>query len=195
MSDLEREKWDDRYESGDYRPRTWPSPFLEAWLPRLQPGRALDVACGAGRNAMLVAAAGHHVDAVDISSVAIAKAQSSADRRGLDVNWIVADLDDWRPAPSSYDLITVIRYVNRSLWPLLTNALTQNGWLFVEHHFATHEAVGGPTDPAFRLRPQELLQAFGMLRVVHFEEVIEIDRDGGRYALQRIAACNGDPGW
>ena len=195
MSKLEREKWDQRYASGDYRPRTWPSPYLEAWIPRLQPGRALDVACGAGRNAMLTAEAGFQVDAVDISSVAIATAQSNADERGIDVNWIVADLDVWEPAIGRYDLITVIRYVNRRLWPLLTTALGRNGWLFVEHHFTTDQDVGGPTDPAFRLRPQELLQAFGMLRVIHFEEVIEIDRDGGRYALQRIAACNGDPGW
>ena len=71
MSEAERLEWDRRYTDGEYRPRTWPSPFLEAWLDRLPKGRALDLGCGAGRNALRLAEAGHQVEAVDISASAI----------------------------------------------------------------------------------------------------------------------------
>ncbi len=94
MSEAEREKWDRRYADGDYRPRSWPSPFLESWLDRFPKGRALDVACGAGRNALRVAETGFDVDAVDISEVAISQGQAEAEQRGLDLNWMVSDLDD-----------------------------------------------------------------------------------------------------
>jgi SAM-dependent methyltransferase len=194
MSEAERDEWDRRYAAGDYRPRSWPSPFLEGWLGRIPAsGRALDVACGAGRNALRLAEAGFDVDAVDISAVAVEQARAEAQRRGLEVRWHVADLDDLAVAEGRYRLITVIRYRNRSLWPRLVTALAPDGWLLAEHHFRTSAAVDGPSD-TFRLEPGELLEAFGGLRVLLYEEAIETDRDGSTFALQRIVACSGDPG-
>jgi SAM-dependent methyltransferase len=196
VSENERLKWDRRYTEGDYRPRTWPSPFLAEWIERFPIGRALDVACGAGRNALRLAEAGHHVDAIDISNAAINMARSEAADRRLDVNWIVADLDDADLGSSRYDLITVIRYVKRPMWPRLVAALAPNGWLLIEHHLVTAAAVDGPQSPEFRLAPQELLEAFSALRILYYEETIEDSaRERGSYALARLVACKGDPGW
>ena len=94
MSETERQEWDHRYSDGDYRPRTWPSPFLEQWIERFPRGRTLDLGCGAGRNALRLAEAGHQVDAIDISASAINMARTEAEHRGLEVAWTVADLDD-----------------------------------------------------------------------------------------------------
>lgn len=199
MSDDERRRWDERYRSGEYQSRPTAGAFLESWLPRLPVGRALDVACGAGRNAIRLAEAGHQVDAIDISAVGIDMAKAAATDRGLDINWIVADLDRYEPEPGTYDLITVIRFVNRSLWPKLITALQPNGWLLIEHHMQTNLDVDGPSSPDFRLQPQELLQTFGSLRVVYYEETVEpADHPastGERFANARIVACKGSPGF
>ena len=194
MSEFERTEWDRRYAEGEYRPRAAPSPLLEEWLPRLPTGRALDLACGAGRNALRLAEAGFAVEAIDISRVAIDIASTEATARGLDISWRVADLDSLELDAGVYDLITVFRYINRPLWPRLTAALAPGGFILVEHHLDSPLRVEGPRQPEFRLRPQELLRAFHDLRVVLYSETIETE-GGTTFALARLVACQGDPGW
>lgn len=200
MSDEERENWDERYRSGGYQPRPTAGPFLEKWISTFPVGRALDIACGAGRNAMRLAEAGHTVDAIDISTAGIDLARSEAAARHLDVNWIVADLDHHELEPATYDLITVIRFVDRDLWPRLVDALAPDGWLLVEHHMQTDLDVRGPGSPGFRLGPQELLRAFTDLRIVYYEESVEpsdhpANTGDGSYVIARMVACNGNPGF
>jgi len=201
MSNSERTAWDRRYAEGDYRPRATPSPFLEQWLPQVlwrgadAPGKALDVACGTGRHARRLAEAGFDVDAVDISQVALAMGEQEATARDLSINWICTDLDDFLPRPG-YDLITVFRYRNPALWPLLADALADGGWVLVEHHLRTTADVDGPPNDEFRVAPGELLDAFGSLRVLHYSEQIEVgDRPDTTHAVVRLAACRGSPGW
>lgn len=192
----ERTAWNRRYAEGEYVPRTAPAPFLEAWIDRFPPGRALDVACGTGRNALRLAAAGFEVDAVDISDVAIETARDEAGRHGLDVQWHVAAMDDYEIPAASYEVITVIRYRNPALWPRLIEGLTPDGWILVEHHFKSTVEVRGPSTADFRLDAGELLNAFGGLRVLFYAEGLETaDIDDGQYALARMVACKGDPGF
>jgi SAM-dependent methyltransferase len=197
VSDDERVRWDHRYASGAYVPRTAPAPFLLEWLPRIPVGRALDVATGTGRNAFALAEAGFEVDAIDISGVAIDRARAQAQQHGLEINWLVADLDDDALPDRRYELITVLRYHNPRLWAPLAAALAPDGWILVEHHLQTHRRdVVGPRDDAFRLAPGELLRSFEELRVVHYSESVEPADDGeARYVIARFAACAGDPGW
>jgi SAM-dependent methyltransferase len=196
MSEDERRAWDDRYGSGEYQPRPAPGPFLEAWIDRFPAGRALDVACGAGRHALRLAEAGYQVDAIDVSAVAIEMGREEAERRGLEVNWVVADLDDFPLAADTYDVIIVIRYVNPRLWPRLLDALAPDGWLLVEHHLRTTADVDGPGSPEFRLDPQELIEAFGSLRILFYEEaLVPSDRPGSQFALARLVATAGRPDW
>lgn len=196
MSDEERARWDQRYAAGEYRPRGGPSPFLVEWAPRIPIGRALDVAAGAGRHALYLAEVGFAVDAIDVSAVAIDLARAEAGRRGLQVNWQVADLDDVDLPPAAHDLVTVFRYRSEALWPRLVDTLAPDGWLVVEHHLQTTLDVDGPPSDAFRLRPGELLEAFGSLRIVHYDERVEqADDPARRFALARLVACKGSPGF
>lgn len=196
VTESDREKWDRRYAEGVYRARTWPSPFLVERLAELPRGRALDLACGAGRNALRLAEAGYEVEAVDVSGVAIERARATARERGLAVDWRVADLDDFEPPPGRFALITVIRYTNRAMMERLPGGLADGGMLLVEHHLRTAAPVGGPANRAFRLAPNELIDLFqGRLRVLFYDERIAPDQDGQRMALVRFLGCRGSPGF
>ncbi len=196
MSAAEKEKWDRRYAEGEYSPRPHPAPFLEEWIDRIPRGRALDVACGAGRNALRIAQAGFDVVGIDISQAALNMAAAEADGRGLVVSWRQADLDHLELDAGDFDLITVIRYRNRELWPRLIAGLAPDGWLLAEHHMKSTRPVAGPPSPEFRLDPQELLEECASLRILFYSETIEpADKSNGSYAIERVVACKGDPGF
>lgn len=90
----ERERWNEKYSDVEFELPDDPIPELERRLATLPDGRALDVATGTGRNAVFLADHGYDVDAIDISDVALEGARRRADERGVDVNWIRADLPE-----------------------------------------------------------------------------------------------------
>jgi SAM-dependent methyltransferase len=192
VSAAERDKWNARYRDGAYEDRTHPTALLADWLPRLPRGRALDVACGAGRNALHLAAHGFTVTALDISAVALARGRRAAAERGLDVEWLCVDLDEECASVlpvGGFDLIVWVRYVHRTLLPLLAARLNIGGILLCEQHVATAEPVAGPTSSEFRLAPGELARAAQPFRVLHSYEGLVTDPDGRRVALAQLVAC------
>ena len=195
MSDADRQRWDAKYAAGKYAERKHPSALLEAWIDRLPRGRALDVACGLGRNAIHLAAHGYAVDAMDVSGVALAGARARACAAGVEVNWIETDLEQPDVACGAYDVIVVARFLDRPLIPRLIDALRPGGHVVYDHHCITSADVGGPTSHRFRARPNELLDRFRVLRVLFYEEGITTDPDGSRMALARLVACRGSPGY
>ena len=195
MSDADRDRWNARYESGEYAARIHPSTLLSAWIDRLPRGRAMDVACGLGRNAIHLAANGYAVDAMDISGAALAKARERARAAGVEVNWIEADLEQLDIARGAYDLIVVARFLDRPLIPRLIDALRPGGHVVYDHHYISPVDVDGPKSRRFRARPNELLERFRALRVLSYEEGIIADPDGRRMALARLVACKGTPGY
>ena len=187
MSEVDRRKWDARYLEGAYETRPHPSAFLEecaALLPRH--GRALDLACGAGRNALYLAGRGLVVDAVDISAVALARGRERADE--LPINWLERDLDDGFAATERYDVILNIRFVNLGLLRSLVSTLRPGGVLLVEQHLQSSLAVAGPRNPAFRVAPGTLRSLAKSLVVERLEEGLFEDPDGATAALARLAA-------
>jgi len=105
---MDRQAWDQRYSGEDLLWRADPNRFLVAQVRDLAPGRALDVACGEGRNAVWLAEQGWTVTGVDFSQVALDKARRLADQRGVMVEWVNADVVDWEPPRAGYDLVALL---------------------------------------------------------------------------------------
>ena len=188
MSDADQEKWDERYRLGAYEDRTHPSAWLERWVPDVTVGRALDVPCGAGRNALYLASRGFSVTGIDISAVALARAEATARASGLSVDWIRRDLDTGHGVTGPFELIVMIHYVDLDLVAACADLLAPGGHLVVELHLATDQPVAGPQDPAFRVAPGALRGAAGHLDILACSEEIAQDPDGRTVALARIAA-------
>jgi tellurite methyltransferase len=195
MSRADRDKWNARYADGAYRRRPHPSAFLRERLTDLPRGRALDVACGVGRNALYLAEQGYRVDALDISAVALQRGTETARERDLSINWLETDLETDTLPPGPYDLILLVRYVNRPLIAKLAARLANGGRLLCEQHLVTSREVVGPTDAAFRMRPNELLASAAGLRILFYREAIVEDPDGRLAALAQLMACRGEPGF
>lgn len=193
MSDYDRTRWNGRYADGGYRSRPHPSPFVVDWIDRLEikPGKkALDIACGLGRNARFLATQNLQVEGQDISSVALDEARELAQAENLNIVYTEKDFDVDTPEANAFDVIVVARFINRNLNTHLASMLRPGGWLIYEHHLKTDSTVSGPKDPNFRFDPNELLDVCNSLRVVFYEEVIDQDPDGRTMALVRAVACN-----
>ena len=189
MSETDRERWNGRYAAGEYAGRSWPSDFLKESLDRLPRGRALDLACGLGRNARFLAENGWQVDAVDVSDVALGKAEALAP--DADIRWIARDLERGFTPPAHYDLVVNICYVNLPLLAGIRAALRPGGALLVEQHLALPELpddVVGPRNPRFRVEPGALQSVAKGLRVDVDEEGLLQDPDGETAALARLLA-------
>ena len=108
---MEREDWNRRYLDREHEPAAEPNRFVFAELAALAPGRALDLGCGMGRNAVWLAEGGWDVTAVDFSDVAVRRARRLAARRGVRVEWLLADLRDYAPPEGAFDLV-LLAYVH-----------------------------------------------------------------------------------
>jgi SAM-dependent methyltransferase len=164
-----RAKWDARYRKAERIPE--PARVLSENLHLLAPsGSALDLACGLGENALLLAGQGLEVHAWDLSPVAIARLEAEAQRRGLGVTAEVRDVRTRPPGPASFDVITVAHFFDRDLAPAIAAALRPRGLLF--YQTLTREAVSdrGPGNPDLRLAPNELLRLFPGLLVRFYRE-------------------------
>ena len=192
MSKADRAKWDERYRAGAFAERPHPSALLEAWVSRLpnscrrSRGRALDLACGAGRNSLFLARHGFEVTGIDISSEGLKRATASAAHDGLDVTWMRHDLDAGLPVCGPFDVVCLFRYLNADVIRRLPSLLATDGILMVEEHLATDQPVAGPSNPAFCVQPGELRRLLPGLDVLHQEEGIIADPDGRPAALARL---------
>jgi rhodanese-related sulfurtransferase len=140
------------------------------WLPRS--GRVLDVACGSGRHALLLAAAGFEVEAVDRETETIDWLARTARHAGLPLTARVVDLETGEPeiGTAEYQAVLVFRYLHRPLIPALKRALAPGGLLIYETFTRGHAARGKPTNPEFLLKPGELVELVEPLRVLDSRE-------------------------
>jgi tellurite methyltransferase len=187
MSEADRSKWNQRYAEDSYR-KSNPVTLLSDWLPRIPVGRALDVACGAGRNALLLAEAGFQVDAIDISTVGLKQLERKARELGHSVNCIEHDLDEAYDFATDYDLIVVLWYVNLELIERLCACLAPGGFLLCEEHLRSDEEVIGPGNDNFRVAPGALRAAVSSLDLLLYEECLAAIPEGGQLASARVVA-------
>lgn len=148
-------------------------------------GPVLDLACGRGRHSRLFLARGHAVTAVDIDIAGIA---DLAGRPGFEA--VRADLENGAPWPlpgRQFAGLVVTNYLHRPLFPAILDAVAPGGALIYETFAAGNERFGRPGNPAFLLRPGELLEAVrGRLEVVAYENLEVAEPKPAM--VQRIAA-------
>lgn len=139
-------------------------------LPRR--GKALDVACGSGRHALLLSAAGLSVRAVDRDTDAITELKAAARRLGFRVDTEVKDLESSTVdlGEDLYEVVLVVNYLHRPLFPVLTRALRRGGWLLYETYTTAQAEKGTPTNPQYLLQPGELAGLVAPLEVVRQRE-------------------------
>jgi SAM-dependent methyltransferase len=185
-----RERWNERYA------RDGVEPFADApaeWLVEHRDllaggGRALDVACGAGRNALYLAQLGYEVDAIDASDVMVDALHAAAQERGLAISPRVVDLEHEPLPPGPYDAIVMLNFLQRDLYGALQEALAPGGLLFYETFAPAHvEELGRSFNPAYLLERGELLQAFPGLEVVAQHEGV-VERSGGPRGVAGVVA-------
>jgi len=185
---VDRASWNQRYGGEEYVWRTKPNQFLVAELADLPPGRALDLACGEGRNAVWLAGRGWRVTGVDFSPVGLAKARRLAVDHGVAVDWVEADVVEWDPPAAAFDLVIVF-YLHlpsddrHRVMAHAQEALAAGGTLLVVGHDATNlsEGYGGPQDPTVLFTPEQIASDLAELRIVRADHVRrEVDTDQGR---------------
>ena len=200
----DREKWDRRYSEGSYADRFWPSAYLESLLGRndFSPkgGRALDLACGRGRNSIFLARNNFCVDAIDVSPVALRYGVQESIKSNLSINWVVADLME-KKSPmqgqitASYDLIIMFRFVSSDLLESLVSKLAPNGVLISEQHLVRSqkdegERIVGPSSNRFRVEKGSLkhtiLKSRSSVDIVDEFEGLVQDPDGEVAQVSRI---------
>lgn len=174
-----REDWNARYAGSELLWTAQPNRTFAAEVEGLAPGRALDLACGEGRNAVWLAERGWIVTGVDFSDVALSKAARLAASRGVEVEWVLADLLEWEPPRDALDLVAVLylqlpadelaRVLRRA-----AGALASGGAVVVLGHDATNlaDGYGGPRDPAVLFTPEQVAADLAELVVERAERVL-----------------------
>jgi SAM-dependent methyltransferase len=151
---MDRDAWDARYREKELLWTAEPNRFLVECVSGLDPGEALDLACGEGRNSVWLAEQGWRVTAVDWSRVALDKGRHLASDRRVVVDFVEADLDSWSAPEASADLVAVV-YLQvpaadrERVWRMAAEAVRPGGRLVVIGHDSANltEGVGGPQDP------------------------------------------------
>ena len=180
--------WNAKHRVAAHEPASEPAEFVRELLPLLPLGPALDLACGTGRHALLLAARQQPVTAVDFSAAAIEILEQSAHdahcgvthsesaatiphrRQGIHL-WH-ADLEAVSLPSEAFSLVLCVNYLQRSLFPQIENTLVPGGILLFETYtVAQLDFEGGPRNPNYLLEVGELRTAFPKLRNLFYREL------------------------
>lgn len=184
MSEGDRRKWDARYRDAAASGHE-PSPFLlslDAVLPRR--GRALDLAGGAGRNALWLARRGLDLTLTDISPVGLSRAASEAQRAGVALTTVECDLEEQPAPPGPWDLLLCFHYLHRPLYAQIPGLLAPGGLLIVVHPTRSNLLRHPSPSARFLLEDGELPTLVQGLTVVSFDEGWG---EGGRHEARLVA--------
>jgi len=173
-----REDWNARYAAAELLWTAEPNRRFASEVEDLEPGRALDLACGEGRNAVWLAERGWRTTGVDFSDVALAKAERLAANRGVEVEWVLADVLEHEPERGAFELVAVLylQLPHEQLAEVLhtsVGALAPGGTLVVLGHDTTNltHGHGGPRDASVLFTPEDVVPQLERLVVERAEKV------------------------
>ena len=178
----DREKWNRKYREKDFSRQ--PSRIVREFCTRAPVGRALDLACGNGRNACFLAARGFEVDAVDISEVGLRRFVC----RSPAINRVCQDVDTFVIRPGHYQLIVNTRFLKRHLFAALQAGLAPGGVLIFETYLMENDPDAACRfSPDHLLREGELRQAFPALQTLVYRETASRSPDAPARTASLIA--------
>jgi SAM-dependent methyltransferase len=194
---MDSASWDRRYAGSELVWTAEPNRFLVAETETLEPGRVIDLACGEGRNAVWLAERGWQSVGVDFSEVGLQKARELASGRGVNVEWVAADLLDYRPDPQAFDLVLVFylqvpAVERRRIVRTAVEAVAPGGTFLLVAHDSSNlqHGHGGPQNPARLYTADDVvtdIEGSGL----HIERAEPVERpvqttDGERNALDAL---------
>jgi SAM-dependent methyltransferase len=194
-----REDWNSRYAGKELVWTAQPNRLFASEVADLPPGRALDLACGEGRNAVWLAEQGWRVTGIDFSDVAIAKAGELAASRGVEVEWVVGDVLAVELERLAFDLVAVL-YLQLPADELAhviraaARTVAPGGTLLLLGHDSTNlaDGHGGPKDPAVLFTPEDVVAQLDELVVERAEKVrrtVSLD-DGEAVAIDAFVRAS-----
>ena len=170
------EIWNERYKTKGFIFGTKPLRFLKENIDILPKGKAFVLAMGEGRNAVYLAQNGFQVEGCDISNVAIEKANKLANKKGLNINAYVADLENYKIKSNYYDLITCFYYLQRDIIQQIKKGLKLGGMVIFETYTIDQLTLGPkvkcPKNRDYLLKHNELLDFFKDFRIIYYREII-----------------------
>src|ERR1700755_258042 len=191
MADEEYERWETRYAAPGYAFGTAPNHFLASYKPLLpRSGRALAVADGEGRNGVWLAEQGLDVLSVDFAPTAQAKAKALAERRGVNVRFVQADLTAWDWPTAAFDVIAVIFIQfagppgRRRIFAGIRQALKPGGLLLLQG-YRTEQiayATGGPCEIENLYTEAMLREQFGSFAKLDIRAHDSVISEGSRHS-------------
>ena len=165
------EEWNQRYRSSD-KTEGGPSPVVVRAAALSTPGRALDIACGTGRNALFLARQRWQVAAIDGAVEAIRRVKEEAETHGLSIDTAVIDLERERidyPA-ESFDLIIITHYLQRDLFPLAATLLRPGGLCAAAIRLIDDSGRRDAPGQHYRVAPDELRRLFENWNAIDYRE-------------------------
>lgn len=190
---MKRERWNERYAGEELLWSVGPNRVLAAETADLSPGRALDLACGEGRNAIWLAQRGWRVTAVDFAEAALAKAARIAGDRGVEVDFVHADLLVWTPPAESFELVVVL-YLQlpaaerRLVLARSAAAVAPGGTFLLVAHDLTNltEGYGGPDNPDVLLTAEDVAEELPGLEIERAERILRAVEGAERPAVDAL---------
>ena len=148
-----KEKWDERYSQKEYIFGKEPNDFFKSQIDDLTPGRALFLGEGEGRNSVYAAKLGWSVDAYDISTEGMKKAQKLAEENNVTINYQIGDVLATKFTENHYDAVVLIYFhieneSREKFWEDILKSLKPNGALILLVYDKDNLTIGesGPSD-------------------------------------------------
>ncbi len=175
---MDSKAWDERYAGSELIWTAEPNRFLVTEITGMPQGRALDLACGEGRNAVWLARQGWTVTGVDFSQNGLDKGAALAAHHEVEVRWVRADVTTYDARAGEFELV-VLLYLHlpqaelHGVLARASRALAPGGTLLVVGHDLTNltDGYGGPQDPSVLYGPNEVVAALPELTFVKAERV------------------------
>jgi tellurite methyltransferase len=180
----DKERWDKKYGTEAYIFGKEPVAFLKQNVHLLPKGKALDIAIGEGRNGVYLATQGFEVVGLDISEKGLAKAHQLAKQNGVTIKTRVVDLENHQLKKNAYDVILLMYYMQRDLWPQINDALKPGGMAIIETYNVDH-LKHQKFNPKWLLKTNELIDAFKDMKIIRYQAYEDNDQAYSSIIVQK----------